>query len=71
MIATIPAPVAPAPWLPEYSRHKFDLMTYMAYVDGEPHVLFGSREFSREKIDELTEEGRQDSFLSPVCVLPA
>jgi hypothetical protein len=59
-----------APWLPDYSHRKFDLMTFIVQRKGVPHVFFGSRQFSREKIDELSEEGRKDGLLSPVCAFP-
>jgi hypothetical protein len=53
----------------DYAPYKFDVMTYTCFCDDVPHVLFGSRCFSREKVDELTEEGREDALGSPICTL--
>ena len=52
-----------------YEPYKFDLMTYMCIYKNKPHVLFGSRLFSLDKWDELTEEGRMDGLISPICKL--
>lgn len=49
--------------------YRYDLMTYVCMENDMPHVLFGSRLFSREKWDELTEEGIEDGLLAPVGVL--
>lgn len=53
----------------DYAAHKFDLMTYLAYTDQGKHVLFGSRQFEREKIDAVTPEGQDDGFMTAVCSL--
>ncbi len=52
-----------------YEPYKFDLMTYLCTLNGKPHVLFGSRQFSTEKVDDLTEEGRNDNIFSVVSTL--
>ncbi len=53
----------------DYAPYKFDLMTYLCYEEEIPRVLFGSRCFSREKYDELTEEGLEDILWGPVSTL--
>ncbi len=53
----------------DYAAHKFDLMTYLTYTNSGKHVLFGSRQFEREKIDAVTPEGQDDGFMTPVCCL--
>jgi len=62
---------APTPsWIGyDYAPYKFDLMTYLCYEEETPRVLFGSRCFSREKYDELTEEGIRDALWGPVSTL--
>lgn len=68
---SLPIPGPMPEWIGrDYARCKFDLMTYLCYGgEGKPGVLFGSRGFSREKYDELTEEGREDALWGPVCAL--
>lgn len=53
----------------DYAPYKFDLMTYLCYEEESPRVLFGSRCFSREKYDEITEEGLADALWGPVSTL--
>ena len=53
----------------DYTKYKFDLMTYMCIVNNKPHVLFGSRLFSLDKWDELTEEGREDGMYCPIATI--
>lgn len=58
------------PWIGyDYAPYKFDLMTYLCYEKETPRVLFGSRCFSREKYDEITEEGLADALWGPVSTL--
>jgi hypothetical protein len=58
------------PWVEyPYEPYRYDLMTYFCSCDQQPHVLFGSREFSTEKVDDLTEEGRDDNIFGAVCAL--
>jgi len=57
-------------WIPfDYASYKYDLMTYLCYEEESPSVLFGSRCYSRDKWDELTEEGIADGLWAPVSVL--
>jgi len=68
---SIPLPDSFPEWIElDYKPYKYDLMTYFVYERGQPHVIFGCRGFSLEKIDELTEEGQEDGIYAPVCVLP-
>ncbi|HLD07729.1 MAG TPA: hypothetical protein VJB60_01565 [Candidatus Peribacterales bacterium] len=53
----------------DYAPYKFDLMTYLCYEEEIPRVLFGTRCFSREKYDELTEEGLEDILWGPVSII--
>lgn len=53
----------------DYAPYKFDLMTYLCYEEDTQRVLFGSRCFSREKYDEITEEGLEDALWGPVSTL--
>jgi hypothetical protein len=66
----IPMGDSPRQWTGiDYTPYKYDLMTYLCLHEETPHVLFGSRCFSRDKVDELTEEGRRDCMGTPICMI--